>query len=531
MAAPAATPLPAVAPSALPGFAELQARGARIGQIHVAARDIFDLDNPRENKLLFRWANALHIGTRPGVIERALLFASGEPVSVALIEETERVLRSSRYLYEVTIRPIALHDDNTVDVEVLTRDTWTLDPGLSVGRSGGTTSSGINLREYNLLGTGIGISLGHSKTVDRSSNQFDLVNDRAFGGWTSIAYSHANNSDGRRDSASVAHPFYALDAPWAAGVSWLDDDRIDSIYRAGVVDSQFRHRQRVSEVFGGLSTGRVDGWVRRASLGLRRQQETFAVEPGLAAPAQLPTDETLVSPFVRLQLLEDDFRTLTNRNQVARPETFALGLDAQLQIGRASTSWGSTQDAWLYGASVSRGFEPQEGHTLLATSTLNGRLAQGTTRQQTGARLQYWLPQGPHWLFYASAAGDRLTHPGPTDELVLGGDNGLRGYPLRYQAGSRRALVTLEERAYSNLYLWQLFRLGGAVFVDVGRAWGGEAAGVPRNRWLSDVGLGLRIFSVRAAFSNVLHLDIAMPNDPDVNVKKLQFLVKTKTSF
>lgn len=516
----------------LPGFAELQARGARIGQIHIAARDIFDLDNPREDKLLFRWANALHVNTRPGVIERALLFKSGELVSVALIEETERVLRSTRYLHEVRIRPLAVHDDNTVDIEVLTRDSWTLDPGLSVSRSGGASSSGIALREFNLLGTGIGLGIGHKKTVDRSSNEFELVNDRAFGGWTSIAVNHASNSDGKRNSASVAHPFYALDTPWAASASWLDDDRIESIYRAGVIDSQYRHRQRRSELWGGLSSGRVNGWVRRTSIGVARQQDLYTLAPGLVAPPELPADETLVSPFVRLRLIEDDFRTLLNRNQVQRPETFALGLDAQLELGHASTALGSTRNAWLYGASVSRGFGPGDDWLLVVSSVLRGQYADGSVRrQQFGARVQAYLPQGPHWLFYASATLDRLTHPGPTDELLIGGDSGLRGYPMRYQSGHRRALFTLEERAYSDIYLWQLFRVGGAVFVDVGRAWGGDATNTVKPGWLSNVGIGLRIFSVRAAFGNVLHLDIAMPNDPDVDVKKLQFNIKTKTSF
>ena len=32
----------------------------------------------------------------------------------------------------------------------------------------------------------------------------------------------------------------------------------------------------------------------------------------------------------------------------------------------------------------------------------------------------------------------------------LGGDTGLRGYPLRYQNGNQRALFTVEERLYTN---------------------------------------------------------------------------------
>ena len=156
-----------------PTFAVLEAAGARIGEIRIQAREIFDTDDPKEDKLLFRWANALHIQTRTGVIERALLFKTGEPVSVRLIEETESVLRSTRYLYDVQIRPLAYHG-GVVDIGVETRDTWTLDPGVSAGRSGGANTSGIKLNEYNLLGSGVAISYGRSNGVDRSGNEFQF---------------------------------------------------------------------------------------------------------------------------------------------------------------------------------------------------------------------------------------------------------------------------------------------------------------------------------------------------------------------
>ena len=65
-----------------PTFAELEAAGARVGEIRIHARQIFDTEDPTEDKLLFRWANALHILTRKGVIERALLFKTGEPVVI-----------------------------------------------------------------------------------------------------------------------------------------------------------------------------------------------------------------------------------------------------------------------------------------------------------------------------------------------------------------------------------------------------------------------------------------------------------------
>lgn len=70
-----------------------------------------------------------------------------------------------------------------------------------------------------------------------------------------------------------------------------------------------------------------------------------------------------------------------------------------------------------------------------------------------------------------------------------------------------------------------------AAFLDAGRAWGGSAATAAHPRWLSNAGFGLRIVSARAAFGNVLHVDVAFPLNASADVKKVQFLVKTKVSF
>ena len=531
---PTAPTSPLAAPTPPLSFAALEAAGAKIGEIHVRAEDIFDTSDPREDKWLFRWANVLHIETRPDVIRRALLFKSGEPLSLRLIEETERLLRSSRFLYDVQFKPVAYHD-GVVDIEVTTRDTWSLDPGFSASRSGGANSSGIQLREQNLFGTGTTVGIQRSKNVDRSSNEFQFANDRAFGSWTAISYSHASNSDGKRDAAAIVRPFYALDTRWSAGLSAVNDSRLDAIYNAGNIVNQYRHRQALAEAVAGWSPGLVDGWVQRYSLGVSYARNAYAPEPGLAAPAALPGNEKLVAPFVRVALIEDRFDRELNRNLIGRPEFFALGLAASMQLGWASTGTGSSRDAWLYAGTVSRGFEPVPRHTLIAAANVAGEYADGLVRRQRlGAQAQYYWPQNPRWLFYAAASGDMVKaaqQPDAADALLLGGDNGLRGYPLRYQSGTRRALFTVEERFYTDLYVWRLFRVGGAAFFDAGRAWGGDNTNALNPGWLSNAGVGLRIVSARAAFSNVLHVDVAWPLNTTPGMKRLQFLVKTKVSF
>jgi outer membrane protein assembly factor BamA len=102
---------------------------------------------------------------------------------------------------------------------------------------------------------------------------------------------------------------------------------------------------------------------------------------------------------------------------------------------------------------------------------------------------------------------------------------------LRYQNGNRRVLLTVEQRFYTDLFVWRLFRIGGAAFADVGRAWGGADPNALDPGWLGNGGIGLRIVSARSAFSNVLHIDLAMPFNATPDIKKVQLLVKTKTSF
>jgi hypothetical protein len=527
-AAPAAPQAPS---AALPGFGELEAAGARIGRIRVATLNVFDTDDPAERNALFRLANRLHIVTRPEVIERALTFRTGDPVRAAVIEEAERVLRTFRFLYDVRIRPVA-YADGVVDILVETRDTWTLDPGIGASRSGGANAGSVSISEGNLFGTGTSIGFGVFRNVDRTGNEFRIANERAFGGRLAAEYSQQSNSDGEFRTLRLAHPFWTLDSRWAAGVVASQADRVESVYRSGDVVAKYRRRDEFAEVFGGWSSGRVDGWVTRWTAGVSAREETYGLEPGETPPPALSPDSTLVGPFVRWQLIEDRFEKQRNLDQIGRPEFVAYGLQTTVQIGRAARALGSSRDAWLYSASASRAFEPRPTHTLVASGGLSGQLADGEVeRQRVGARVQYYLPQSPRWLFYASVGADLLTNPAPLDTLYVGGDSGLRGYPLRYQSGTQRALLTVEERLYTDLYLLRLFRIGGAGFLDVGRAWGGPAQDPTNERWLSNVGFGLRIFNVRASFGNVLHVDLAFPLNGGPDIRRVQVLVRTRASF
>lgn len=516
----------------LPSFAELEALGARIGEIRIAPLDIFDLDDPRESNALFWAANKLHVRTRPATIERELLFKPGDRVSARAIEETERILRANRHLYHVGIRPVA-YRDGVVDIEVQTRDTWSFDPGFNFSRAGGANSARLALREYNLFGTGIAVGVSRASTPDRKGNEFSISDNHVFGGWAALSLGVAlDDRGGRSQSASLVRPFHELDARWAAGVRGSRADRVDTVYARGVEVAQYRTQVKSAEVFRGWSKGLVEGWTKRLSLGLSYQNEEYEVVAGEASPGQLPEDVTLAGPFLRYEVIEDHFEKVANRDSVGGVEYFALGFQSRLQLGRAMGPLGSTRNLWQYSASASNGFRLQRDRVLLASATYSGRYgADHGERELYGGTLRYYAPQGERALFFASTGIDFVKHPDASTVLQLGGDSGLRGYPLRYQTGDRRALFSAEERVYTDWYPFRLFRVGGAVFYDVGRAWSGEHAVTASERWLNDIGFGLRFVSARSAFGNVLHADVAFPLNARNEVRSVQFLLKTKATF
>jgi outer membrane protein assembly factor BamA len=459
-----------------------------------------------------------------------VLVESGEPLTVRMIEETERLMRSNSQFYDVCIRPIAWHD-GVVDIEVKTRDTWSLDPGLSFSRSGGTNSTGIGLKEENLFGTGTSIGFARKSNVDRTGTEFSIGNEHLLGGWTAIKYTNSTLDDGKAQSFSVARPFYSLDTRWAAGLTGFTDDRIESVYSGGNIIGQYRHQRKAAEISGGWSKGLVEGWTRRYSVGLTYQDDLYKLDPERTAPSQLPDDQTLVAPFLRYEVIEDNIEKLSNRNLIGRPEYFLTGFSSAVQLGYAFAGLGSTNEQWLYSGRVSNGFEFSGDHILLATAAFSGQYGGGGEPQSLGGSASYYAPQGKRTLFYAAMSLDTVISADLANQLLLGGDNGLRGYPLRYQTGDHKALFTVEERFYTDWYPFRLFYIGAAAFLDVGRAWGGDDVYNADPGWLGNAGFGLRVISARSAFGNVWHLDVAFPLNPAAGVEPVQFLVKTRKSF
>jgi outer membrane protein assembly factor BamA len=511
---------------------ELETQGYRIGAVQVRNLPIFEPDADGDLPALYGLANRLHIDTRDSVIESQLLFAEGEPVSERLIEETERNLRDLRYIREPDVKAVDCHD-GLVDLEVSAREVWTTNPGASFERSGGSNSAGIKLEELNLFGRGKQLSFELATDPDRSFYTVHWRDPGVRGSrWVhDLAFSDSNDGHGWR--VELERPFYSLDTRWSFGTALQQDQWVEPVYRQGERVAGYGRETEYGEIRYGWSDGLENGWTRRVTTGFRREHATFEAALDEPSPATLPEDRLLDYPFLRFEGVQDDFETIRNRDQIARTEDQLFGTRYALEVGLSSTGLGADRDALLAHAEAGRGWRLAEDRSLFADLKLTTRLESGSVADGLlSGGMRYYHPTGPRGVFFAglsAAAGHELD---ADHELAIGGDTGLRGYPLRFQAGSGTALLTLEQRYFTKYSLWQLASVGAAVFFDMGRAWGEAPLGPSENYGLlKDVGFGLRLGSTSSALGNVLHIDVAFPLDGPRSIDSVQFLVKTKRSF
>ncbi len=506
--------------------------GVSIGTITIINNNVFDLENPAENKALYRVANRIHITTRKGVIEEQLLFQSGDQFSSQRLDESERLLRSNRYIQSASIKPTRI-EDGLVDVDVTTIDSWSFQPELSLSRSGGVNKLAVAMREVNLLGTGMGLEAQYRSEVDRDTSAVRFW-DRNFG-HSRYAFSTylANNSDGHATRLSLAKPFYSLHTRDAKGFSFVEDRRIGSFYDLGEQVAEYNDDSNQREIWFGWSKGLIGDRTTRYTAGITLDEHHFSeVADTVYSTSVIPEDRKLLYPFIGIERVEDRFEKTSNRDQINREEDRFLGTRLSARLGLAGSGMGSDRNAWIFAAAAQTGFGSSKTSSLLLATAIRGRIESGTAANSSiEVSASYHHRQSDHRLFYTGLTGTFGSKLDLDQHFELGGDNGLRGYPLRYQTGENRVLLAVEQRYFTDWFPFRLFNVGAAVFFDVGRAWGTSPVDSQANDWLKDVGFGLRIGNTRSGLGRMFHIDVAFPLDGGSDIADVQLLVSTRETF
>ena len=503
----------------------------RVATVSVVRQDVFNTANPAEDNAVYRLANRWHVNTREGVIRELILFREGDSVTANTIVESERLLRAKSYLYDARIvaNRLCTPDRRTgeispteVDLVVVTRDVWSFSPELSATRTGGEHRLQAGVSEINLAGTGAHLDFTVYDNPDRegASISYDDANlgDSRIG----LKLRYDDTDDGERIEARIGQPFYALDARRAWNVSFLRSNTLEGLYSEGERIEAFQRDYRSAQVSRGWSAGLRNGWANRLSAGVTLDDSRLMPLQG----SRTFESRAFAYPWIAIQRIQDEYTQARNVDRVQTTEDVYLGRRYDALLGYSPGGDGHLVASAEFRDGLRRGDKGILRYGVRVSGFWNTAAARAENlvarawmryRHRQTARLALFLDT-------EATVTEGLTAEA---QILIGGSSGLRGYPNRYQAGTRRFRVTAEERFYPDFYPLRVLRVAFAGFVDVGRAWSGQRD----NDTLVNAGIGLRLESTRTNRNLVYHIDVAFPLVDGTGVRGMEVTLTSRRNL
>ncbi|MEM1230521.1 MAG: hypothetical protein AAGI15_08295 [Pseudomonadota bacterium] len=513
----------------------------RVTELRVRQQRVFQEETPWFKRL----ANRYHVQTRERVLTESLPFDLGDAINARHLAEAERILRLKPYLFEAAVvisRRCAGADGlDEVRVDVIARDVWTLNPRLVLTRTGSQTDFGAGVSDSNWFGTGIAASIAYISDEDRSGISVVYQDQNLLGSRWRLNSLLIDSDDGHLADIILERPFFALDTRYSLGMRVRDNRREQGLFFLSDELFEFDVDAQFAALYAGRQLYRSKRAIGRVLAGVAHSDQRFEFPTGF--PGGDPdVDRRFTYPYLAYQQVADQFVERVNLDRIQRTEDIALGTALYAEVGYAPDAFGSDGDHWLGNASLRHTRWLSRRALMSIGGRFEGRYDRDERRSEEVIASAFAAFQFNHaQRFSLLARGSYFyTNNLPVDrQLLLGGDVGLRGYPNRYQSGDRGYLLTVEERYYSDLYPFEMFRLGAAVFADVGRvSYRNDApAWVPAERsadefgTLANVGFGLRLESTRTRRDRILHVDFAVPLVDGPNVKGLEVTVVAKQSL
>ncbi len=502
--------------------------GKIIRNITFQVHEIFD----QPDNALFRQANALKISTKEQVLRRELLFKEGDVFDHFQLEESERALRSLKYLRKIEISPVS--DGNFLDLHVQAQDTWTFIPQLSYSSGVGTDRASVGVSESDVMGLGKRAEILFAEEDSRQSIEGLYDDSRLWGSFHRLLLGYFDRNDGERSVLLIGRPFRSLldDSSWA-----FNSDISDTIGRLFENNEErFIYRQDKSDIDIRYTFARGDPeeHLLRYTVGYSYAEADFSqatlqdfddinLDPNEVSqdPSLLAEDRRYTGPLLAFQSIKQDFISMNYIDRFERVEDYNLGSDSSFSAIFAGESLGSLQDAAILTGNHSRGLR------FNSSSFLRGEIGFASRRNREEfqdsllrAELRYYnvlgmlklkeRPLGRHTL----AVSMFLDYGNELDkdrELLIGGDNAIRGYEARTFTGDKRIAMNIEDRMHFIDDAFSLVSVGAAAFLDVGASTDESFGNMLTDEIYSNVGLGLRLAFPRSSGERVVRLDVALP--------------------
>lgn len=510
--------------------------GRRISSVFVDNHSVFDLTDPELSDRVawaYRTANKLHARTKESVIRRELVFRTGDCYDPERLRDSERLLRALPFVAEVDVFGVK-QPDGTVHVIVDTRDEWSTRIEPKIGSGGGL--AGLRVREDNLFGTGHQVAGFYIDDEEEQLYGLSAYTPQLLGTRVDASVQAGRTPVGYLLSETFSYPFVGEAGRWAWTQSLRRHDHyfeyfVPSGGTGELIRAWYPERRQSLEVGGAYRWG--NRGYNRTLLGMALTGEWISYPPGPrfadeeleqrgeVPPAIVKDSISAIRAVVMTGQRNVYFVRRRALDTVNSTEDLRLGVEADISLGPSIPGISRDRDLAVELGLFTAG-EPVRG--LLAGLTIVAEARRSydspsTLPEWSGVfgRLDGWAyyrthPDSRHLLVLALAAAGGW-HDRVPFQLTLGSRTGLRGHPDNAHAGGRRVVATVEQRTYFGWPLRDLFDLGGAVFVDVGRIWAGDAEFGEDSPLRTGAGVGLRL-AFPPGSRQTLRLDVGFPLGP-----------------
>ncbi len=482
-----------------------------IRKIRLKRLNVFDKELEHENNFIYKTANRLHIVTRERVIRRELLVREGEPFDSMALYESAKNIRALPFIGEVYM-DIKNASGDSVDVDVTTEDLWTTVVGISGEGGGGRYVVSLYADEKNIAGLGMAVETT-LKFASDDDNGFSIhAYDNRFLG--TRLFTDVWCKDFTFDEQLklfVSYPFYKIDTRWSFSCSFNRLKLRKRLFHDG--KEFFRYRRDITSFL--LKGIRAFGKFNRIEPYLQYvyNDNDYGIEL-MDNPYNvlIPEDEVLSGPGLGFKIYTLSFATARYLDEFGTTEDLNKHLTFDINTTWSGPTFKGDYEAALL--EIKSGFLQEPiANVYTGFKNIYSCYCNGSTSERIINKMEtafYFKPSTYHLLAvrYLSAFAWQQQ---PDYQLVLGGNNGLRGYSDRYFDGCKLALFNFEYRLFTPIEIFTV-GLGAVAFFDAGYVWDDHER-VKIDDLRSDFGLGLRFGLTKSSTARTVRLDMAWSSD------------------
>jgi len=450
----------------------------------------------RSPNFLSKAGNGLHVKSQGITVRNLLLIHQNQVFDSLLVKESERLVRSQRYVRDVSFFvKAAAKGSDSVDIFIRELDIWSIIPKGSVS----TSKSTINLADKNFLGLGHELQGDFTRNYSAGINSFhtnysipNIKNSYVRG---TVHFGKEGNKNSNR-SFTIDRPFFSPFAKWAAGVNFTHQFFNDSVptdnLNLGILRYKFNTEDywagNAIRLFGGNNEyNRTTNFIST----VRFLRVHYLEKPGEIFDTQHRfTDENFyLASF-----------GVSTRKYVQDKYIFKFGITEDVPVGKVFSLTGGyqkkSQTSRVYlGARISMGSYYPWGY-------LSSNFEYGTfihsSRVEEGvftAGLNYFtgLIEMGKWKFRQFVKPELTIgiNRFASDSLTLNDDYGLDGFRTTALKGTSRLLLTVQSQAYAP---WNFigFRFGPYLNCTLGML-SDSVTGFRKSKVYSHIGVGVLI--------------------------------------